>query len=227
LKIWIKSFCILGVLAVLLSGQSAGATEGKSLGKALLLSLVVPGAGQHYLGNHARARTMYVAEAGVWTTFAYFRVQGDIRRDRYEEIADLFAGVDGKMDDDYYRALSYYVSSDEYNIDVMRDARFRYPYDREKQLEYFEAYGLFGRDTWEWSSLDQQLDFRNTRTASKESYRRAVLSTGFAVLNRVVSMVDIYLSFKLDESRDRVSRPQLKVDRNRDDGFRVYLSTPF
>jgi len=227
LKIWIKSFCVLGVLAVLLSGQSAGATEGKSLGKALLLSLVVPGAGQHYLGNHARARTMYVAEAGVWTTFAYFRVQGDIRRDRYEEIADLFAGVDGKMDDDYYRALSYYVSSDEYNIDVMRDARFRYPYDREKQLEYFEAYGLFGRDTWEWSSLDQQLDFRNTRTASKESYRRAVLSTGFAVLNRVVSMVDIYLSFKLDESRDRVSRPQLKVDRNRDDGFRVYLSTPF
>ncbi len=227
MKIWIKSFCILGVLAVLLSGQSAGATEGKSLGKALLLSLVVPGAGQHYLGNHARARTMYVAEAGVWTTFAYFRVQGDIRRDRYEEIADLFAGVDGKMDDDYYRALSYYVSSDEYNIDVMRDARFRYPYDREKQLEYFEAYGLFGRDTWEWSSLDQQLDFRNTRTASKESYRRAVLSTGFAVLNRVVSMVDIYLSFKLDESRDRVSRPQLKVDRNRDDGFRVYLSTPF
>ncbi len=227
MKIWIKSFCVLGVLAVLLSGQSAGATEGKSLGKALLLSLVVPGAGQHYLGNHARARTMYVAEAGVWTTFAYFRVQGDIRRDRYEEIADLFAGVDGKMDDDYYRALSYYVSSDEYNIDVMRDARFRYPYDREKQLEYFEAYGLFGRDTWEWSSLDQQLDFRNTRTASKESYRRAVLSTGFAVLNRVVSMVDIYLSFKLDESRDRVSRPQLKVDRNRDDGFRVYLSTPF
>jgi hypothetical protein len=170
---------------------------------------------------------MYVAEAGVWATFAYFRVQGNNRRDRYEEIAELFAGVEGERDDDYYRALAYYVSSDEYNIDVMRDARFRYPYDREKQLEYFEAYGLVGEDTWEWRSPGQQLDFRNTRTASKESYRRAVLTTGFAVLNRVVSMVDIYLSFKLDESRDRVSRPQLKVDRNRDDGFRVYLSTPF
>jgi hypothetical protein len=227
LKIWIKSICVLGVLAVLLSGQPVGAVEGKSLGKALILSLAVPGAGQHYLGNHARARTMYVAEAGVWTAFAYFRVQGGNRRDRYEEIADLFAGVEGERDDDYYRALAYYISSDEYNIDVMRDARFRYPYDRQKQLEYFEANGLFGEDTWEWRSLDQQLDFRNTRTASKESYRRAILTTGFAVLNRVVSMVDIYLSFKLDESRDRVSRPQLKVDRNRDDGFRVYLSTPF
>ena len=227
MKVWIKALCVVGVFAVLMPGESAGATGGKSMGKALLLSLVVPGAGQHYLGNHARARTMYVAETGVWTAFAYFRVQGGNRRDRYEEIAERFAGAGGERDDDYYRALAYYVSSDEYNIDVMREARFRYPFDREKQLEYFENNGFFGEDTWEWESLDQQRDFRETRTASKESYRRAVLTTGFAVLSRVVSMVDIYLSFKLDESRDWVSRPQLRVDSNREEGFRVYLSVPF
>jgi hypothetical protein len=197
------------------------------MGKALLLSLAVPGAGQQYLGNRARARTMYVAEAGVWTAFAYFRVQGGNRKERYEEIAERFAGVEGEQGDDYYRALAYYVSSDEYNIDVMRDARFKYPFDREKQLEYFENNGYFGEDTWEWDSLDQQRDFRDTRTASKESYRRAVLTTGFAVLGRVVSMVDVYLSFKLDEPRGRVSRPQLMVDSYGDEGFRVYLSTSF
>ena len=227
MKIRIKAFCVLCVFLVLVSGQAAGGTEGKSMGKALVLSLVLPGAGQHYLGHHARARTMYVTEAGVWTAFAYFRVQGNNRKDSYEEIAERFAGVEGEQDEDYYKALSYYVSSDEYNIDVMREARFRYPYDREKQLEYFEANGFFGDDMWEWDSLDRQRDFRNTRTASKESYRRAVLTTGFAVLSRVVSMVDIYLSFKLDESRDRASRPQLRVDSDRDEGFRVYLSTPF
>jgi hypothetical protein len=227
LKILFKAFCIVSVFAVLVSGEAAGATEGKSMGKALLMSLVLPGAGQHYLGNHARARTMYVSEAGVWTTFAYFRVQGNQRRERYEELAELFAGVEGGQDDDYYKALAYYVSSDEYNIDVMREARFRYPFDRDRQLEYFEANAFFGDDAWEWDSLELQREFRDTRTASKESYRRAVLTTGFAVLSRVVSMVDIYLSFKLDESRDRVSRPQLRVDSNRDEGFRVYLSTPF
>jgi hypothetical protein len=227
LKIWIKVFCFLGVSAVLVSGEAAGATAGKSMGKALLMSLVLPGAGQHYLGNHTRARTMYTAEAGVWSAFAYFRVQGGNRKDRYEEIAERFAGVEGGRDEDYYKALAYYVSSDDYNVDVMRDARFRYPFDRDKQLAYFEANGFFGDDAWEWESLDQQHEFRDTRTASKESYRRAVLTTGFAVLNRVVSMVDIYLSFKLDQSRDRVSRPQLMVDSNRDEGFRVYLSTSF
>jgi len=227
LKIWIRFFCVLSILAILVPGRVIGATEGKSMGKALLLSLVLPGAGQHYLGNHARARTMYVAEAGVWTAFACFRVQGGNRRDSYVEEAELFAGVKGGRSDDYYRAMAYYISSDEYNMDVMRDARFVYPSDRDKQLEYFETHGLFGDDTWEWQSPDRQLDFRNTRTASKESYRRAVLTTGFAVLNRVVSVVDVYLSFKLDKSRHRVSRPQLRVDQNGDDGFRVYLSTPF
>ena len=227
MKAWFKVICIVAVFAMLVSGEAAAATEGKSMGKALLLSLMLPGAGQQYLGNHARARTMFVAEAGVWSTFAFFRVQGGNRKERYEEMADLFAGVEGERDDDYYRALAYYVSSDEYNIDVMREARFRYPYDREKQIEYFETHGFFDGDTWEWESLDQQRDFRDTRTASKESYRRAVLSTGFAVLNRLVSMVDIYLTFKLDEPRDRVSRPQLRVDSNRDEGFRVYLSTQF
>jgi hypothetical protein len=170
---------------------------------------------------------MYVAEAGVWAAFAYFRVQGGNREERYQEMAELFAGVRGERDDDYYRALAYYISSDDYNIDVMREARFRYPFDREKQLEYLDANGLFGDDAWAWQGLDRQLDFRDTRTASKASYRRAVLTTGFAVLNRVISMVDIYLSFKLDESGDRVSLPQLRVDSNGDEGFRVYLSTPF
>jgi hypothetical protein len=227
LRMWIKSVWLLFTVMAVLSVSAEGGTQGKSMAKALLLSLAVPGAGQHYLGNHARARTMYVAEAGVWSTFAYFRVQGGNRKDRYQEMAGLFAGVGGERNDDYYRALAYYATSEEYNIDVMREARFRYPFDRDKQLEYFDANGFFGGDAWEWRSLDYQAEFRRTRTASKESYRRAVLTTGFAVLNRVVSMVDIYLSFRLEESRDQALRPKLRVDRHRDDGFRVYLSAPF
>jgi hypothetical protein len=227
LRIWIKTSCLLIAIAVSISCTTVAGTQDKSMAKALLLSLMVPGAGQQYLGNHARARTMYVAEAGVWAAFASFRVQGDNRKDRYQELAQLFAGVEARRDDDYYRALSYYVSSEDYNIDVMREARFRYPFDREKQIEYFDANGYFGDDAWEWESLEYQRDFRHTRTASKESYRRAVLTTGFAVLNRVVSMVDVYLSFRVEEARDQSSRLRLRVDPDMDDGFRVYLSTRF
>jgi hypothetical protein len=224
---WIRLACLLVAAVVAMSGMVEGGTQDKSMGKALALSLLVPGAGQHYLGHHARARTMYVTEAGVWTAFAYFRVQGGNREDRYEEMAELFAGVSGTRDDDYYRALAHYLTSNEYNIDVMREARFRYPSDRDKQLEFFDANALFGDDAWEWRSPEYQSEFSRVRTASKESYRRAVLTTGFAVLNRVVSMIDIYLSFRLAEPEDRASRPHLMADRFGDDGIRVYLSMPF
>jgi hypothetical protein len=227
MRIPIRSMGLVLVALLAVSGSTDAGTRGKSMRKALALSLLLPGAGQQYLGNHARARTMYAAEAGVWSAFACFRIQGDNRKDRYEQMAELFAGVSGHMDDEYYRALSYYLTSDDYNIDVMREARFRYPQDREKQLEYFEANAVFGDDGWEWQSPEYQSEFARIRTASKQSYRRAVLSTGFAVLNRVVSLIDVYLTFRLDDTGNSSFHPQLKADRNGDDGFRVYLSTSF
>jgi hypothetical protein len=226
--------CVLGVfvVAVLLvgsagSGLCSDGYESKSLKKALVFSLLLPGAGQHYLGNHTRARMMYVAEAGVWTAFAGFRIQGGMREDRYKEMARLFAGVECEMDDDYALALAHYGSSEEYNIDVMREARYLYPDDRERQLAYFDMHGYFGRCAWEWESPEKRKEFENTRTWSRESYRRAVLTTGFAVLNRVVSMVDIYLSFKLASPDGRTSLPSLRVDRRPEDGYRFYLSKSF
>jgi hypothetical protein len=214
------------VVVVLLLGVAAGGHCSdrygeKSLKKALVFSLLVPGAGQHYLGNHARARMMYVAEAGVWTAYAGFRIQGGMREDRYKEMARLFAGVECEINDDYALALAHYASSEEYNIDVMREARYLYPDDRERQLAYF------GRCAWEWESPQKRHEFEDTRTWSRESYRRAVLTTGFAVLNRVVSMIDIYLSFKLADSDRRVSLPGLRVDRGPEEGVRLYLSTSF
>ena len=227
MRISIKSLCLLLVALLVVSGGVDAGTHNKSMRKALALSMLLPGAGQQYLGNHARAEAMYAAEAGVWAAFVCFRIQGDNRKDRYEEMAGLFAGVSGHKDDDYYRALSYYMTSYDYNIDVMREARFRYPLDRDKQLEFFEANALFGDDGWEWQSPEYQSEFARVRTASKQSYRRAVLSTGFAVLNRVVSMIDVYLTFRLADTGNQSFHPRLRADGNGDDGFRVYLSTSF
>ena len=218
---------VVGVLVMAASAQGAGDLSGKSMGKALLLSMLIPGTGQQYLGHHRCARVMWVSEAAIWTTYAVFTVQGNNREDRYKEMAELFAGVEGERDDGYYQAIGFYISSYEYNIDVKREARFRYPWEPDKQEEYFEQNGYFGDDAWEWASLDRQLEYRDTRTASNESHRRATLTTGFAVLNRVVSMIDVYLSFRLSNN-DRVSSyPRLRVEPNGDEGFHVYVSTPF
>jgi hypothetical protein len=222
------TYLLVGLMLIALGGQCVGGgmTEGKSMRKALLLSALLPGAGQHYLGNHARARTMYVAEAGVWTAFTLFRVQGGMREDRYQEIARIYAGVEGERSDDYYKILSFYPTSEDYNVDVMREARLLYPDDRERQLAHFEANGYFGPDAWAWTDLSMQDEFEWTRTKSKESYRRSVLTTGFAVLNRLVSVIDVYLTFRLD-SRQESRIPTLRVESREEPGFNVFLSTSF
>jgi hypothetical protein len=223
LKIGVIAAVLLGYVV---TGCCDDAGE-KSLQRALLYSLVLPGAGQHYLGNHGRARLMYVAEAGVWTAFTGFRIQGSMREDRYREMARLFAGVERSIDDDYAVALAHYNSSEDYNIDVMREARYLYPDDRGRQLAYFDENGYFGSSAWEWDSPERREEFEDTRTWSRESYRRAVLTTGFAVLNRVVSMIDIYLTFKLADRDERSSFPSLRVERRAQDSYRFYLSTSF
>lgn len=221
------------VVAVLLAIAAPSLAQppaaGKSVKKALLLSLILPGAGQAYLGNAGRARAMMAAEAGVWGAFAAYRVQGGMREDRYKEMAQLFAGVEREMDDDYYLLLAYYLSSEEFNVDVMRDARMRYPGDRQAQLEFFEANGYFGEDAWQWDSLGRLEEFSRARTESRYSYRRATLTTGFAVLNRMISLVDIYLSTKLAPTRGSFAPglPGLGVDPTPGGGIRVYLTTSF
>lgn len=212
---------LAGLMCLLAAAPSlADAPPGKSMRRAVLLSLVLPGAGQAYLGNTGRARAMMAAEAGVWASFAAYRIQGSQREDRYKEMAGLFAGVEREMNEEYYLLLAYYLSSEEYNVDVMREARMRFPGDRQAQLEFFEGKGYFGEEAWQWDSLDRLEDFSRARTDSRHSYRRATLTTGFAVLNRMISIVDVYLSMKLAGAG---SAPGLGADTTPDGGIRVYL----
>jgi hypothetical protein len=217
--------CIVLILVVGVAASGYGAD--KSMRKALLLSLLVPGAGQQYIGSVGRARMMYAAEVGIWSTFTVFRIQGGMRKDRYEEMATLYAGVDGDRGDDYYRVISYYESNDDYNIDVRREARARYPDDRDAQLAFYGENAYFGEDAWSWESPARRSEFANTRTLSRRAYRRAVLTTGFAVLNRLVSAVDVYLAFRLDRVGSQVSYPMLRAGARPDQGFGLYISKSF
>jgi len=219
----------VGLVFVVGALPSSGAVprEDRSMKKALLFSLIVPGGGQAYMGHSVRARAMFAAEAGIWTSLAVFRVQGAMREDNYKETARLSAGVERQMDEYYYKMLSYYESSDAYNMDVMREARQRFPDDRAKQIEFLQAEGYFGEDTWEWDSMGRMNEYARARTLSRQSYRRATLTTGFAVLNRMISMIDVYLSYKLGNDTLGSARSGLGLATTPDGDVRVYLRVPF
>jgi hypothetical protein len=221
----LTALAVGAICAAVATPSAAGGTgrPAKSLKKAMLLSFVLPGAGQQYMGNTGRARTMFAAEAGVWAAFATYRVQGHMREARYKETARLFAQVEREKSDGYYTLLAYYLSSDEFNVDVAREARALFPDDRERQLEYISEQSYSGEDGWEWDSVERMNQFARERTASRESYRRATLTTGFAVLNRMISMIDVYLSFKLHREGSGSTGLGLGMEADPEGGVRVFL----
>lgn len=208
---------------------------GKSRAKALALSTLVPGAGQYYAGKKGRAYFFFLTESAIWTSFVVFEVQGYLRKDNYVEFAELMAGVDAEgKPEDFYRALGRYMQSDpgpgSYNEDVRREARALYPDDKQKQDQYLQQNGFFGKNAWQWQSEEDQTYYRNLRKRSQLSFRRATYMLGVAVANRILSAMDAARSVASSTKPAKASqglRFEMRNDPESPECFAVCLTRSF
>jgi hypothetical protein len=162
-------------------------TDGrKSATKAMLLSLLLPGAGELYAGNRTSSRIFLGIEGSIWGGFFAFRTYGSWKKRDYKGYSALHAGVnlEGK-NDDFFEDITYYDNRDEYN-------QFARLYNGDKALIYPENDFW----NWEWDSQDSKGRYRELRNQSKSAYRRALYMVGLAALNRVVSVLDAARSVK-------------------------------
>jgi hypothetical protein len=158
----------------------------KSTTKAMLLSLLLPGAGELYAENKSHSRIFLGIEGSIWSTFFAFRTYGSWKKRDYKGYSALHAEVDleGK-NDDFFEDITYYDNRDEYN-------QFARLYNGDKAVIYPENDFW----NWEWDSQDSKGRYRELRNQSKSAYRRALYMVGLAALNRVVSVLDAVRSVK-------------------------------
>jgi hypothetical protein len=166
-----------------LNADKAG-KQGKSKFLALGLSLLLPGAGQYYVGSKSKMIIFGSSEAAVWTGFFGLRLYGGWKKEDYKAWAAFHAGVDvnGKPDI-YYEKMTYYDNLNEYN-------------QLARVMDGSEAI-LFPntpRYYWNWDSNQSRSHFRNLRNQSKNAYRRSLLFVGAALVNRVLAGIDAYRS---------------------------------
>ncbi|NQS98725.1 MAG: hypothetical protein HQ591_09745 [candidate division Zixibacteria bacterium] len=62
--------------------------EKKSPGKALLLSAIIPGAGELYAESYLKAILFFGIEIGAWTGVAIYQAEGNDKEDQFLEYAD-------------------------------------------------------------------------------------------------------------------------------------------
>jgi hypothetical protein len=158
----------------------------KSTTKAMLLSLLLPGAGELYAENTTGSRIFLGLEGSIWAGFFAFRTYGSWKKTDYKGYAALHAGVDlDSKTDDYFENMTYYDSRDEYN----QFARLYHGADA-------TVYPENDFWNWNWDSEDSKGSFRDLRNQSKTAYRKALFMVGLAAVNRIVSVMDAARSVK-------------------------------
>jgi hypothetical protein len=205
--------------------------------KALLYSLLLPGMGELSMGEKGRATGFFIAEGLIWTSFIYWEVAGHLRKDNYIEQAMLNAGVGVSQEsDDYWRLVGQFESSSgsgpgSYEEDLRREARDLYPTDPAAQDAYVTSKLPTGDRAWDWASPDLLASYSDTRESSKEAYNRAQYSFAAAILNRIVSVIDVQLLRHEAAKEARMSRIQpetrLYADTDADGHGRVVLERRF
>jgi len=150
----------------------------KSVPKAFLLSLLLPGAGQFYARAPGRGMLFVGTETAIVSTYVGFRLYSDWKKEDYQLYAAAHAGVDpaGKSVD-YYEDISLFMSMEDYNQQELLDFR-----------EEAELYS--GSDFWEWDEDRSRREFDSLLRASSNARDNAVIVTGLGLLNHLLAAVD-------------------------------------
>jgi len=173
----------------------------------IFASALVPGWGELIQGERSKARAFVIVEGSIWLSYLGFNYFGNKLEQSARSFAIQHSGANPtRRDDDYFEALEDYLTSDDYNLEVERNASLLYPNDPLLQQEYIEQHGYFDDDTWEWDSLGNRTQYWDKRRSARENIRRARFMPGFAIINRIVSIIDVVV-FAQDEQFGLDSRP--------------------
>jgi len=218
-------------------GAEPKAHESGTSKKALLYSLLLPGTGELSMGETGRGVGFLTAEGLIWANYAYWTVAGHLRKDNFIEQAQLNAGVGvDSGSDDYWHLVGQYTSSsgsgsDTYEEELRREARDAYPDDPAALDAYVASKLPAGTQAWSWSSSDLQQSYRDTRESSNSAFHHAKFSFGAAILNRVLSVVDVQLlrHRAAKQAQSSLSTPEIHVyaDAGADWGGRLVIQRRF
>lgn len=187
----ILSSVILFMFCIIWMHSLSAAT--KSTGKAMLLSAVLPGAGQMYLGRTTRAGIFLGAETTI--ILSYLRLNNEVewKKNTYMLHAERYADVPVNSPDSRYRFIADYVSSDNYNAEVIRYFRNLYlihNYDPDLYRESLDRYLVPDDEAWHWENRESWLRYREIRREKQEFEIFTNFALGALVLNRLVSVID-------------------------------------
>jgi len=193
--IWPLTLAALLLCAVpsLARGDTATATPKTYPGKYVLASLALPGAGEMLKGSRGKGEVFLWTDAAIWLTYGGLTIVGNAGNTSAKLFARRFSGASATAgSDEYYVNLERYDNSEQYNEDVRRDAREIYHDSApDKQKQYAESHSYTGALAWDWGSDSLRYTYWYQRRNARSVLHAAGFFVGAALLNRIVSAVDV------------------------------------
>jgi len=165
----------------------------KSARNAMLMSAVLPGAGQMYLGQKTKAGVFVAAEIAFIFTMLRFDKEKNIAIENYQMLAYANAGLRKGSSTRIYGLAQRYKSSEDYNRYLEMQARnyFIMLYnDPESFNEYMERYSIKSEDSWQWQNDFHFSEYKSVRNDKQNFEIYGNFALGALLINRVISVLD-------------------------------------
>jgi hypothetical protein len=185
------------ILFILLLSSGLSYGEQKATNKAVLLSILLPGLGEQYLGDTKGAIREYLTEGAIWTTYFTAKWYAGNQAHNYDLYSKMNARtfpeyqVENGMRGTYYDAMEWYESIEVYNTMIREEARATYPDSladaRAERLKYIEENSISDTLSWKWTDMNKWDEFRQLRKTERDIIQKAGYCVGIALANRLVS----------------------------------------
>jgi len=167
----------------------------RSVGKALLFSAVVPGAGQFYNKSFWKGLAFVGVEIGAWAMNAIYTQRGNEKEDQFERYADAHWS-----EDEYRRWLDQQGGCNG-SIDCQKryeSDHFSHFLPEEKNQTYYENIGKYDQFNVGWDDTDTELGrdsanrelYTRMRKSANDQFKIATYGASAVLVNHVLSMLD-------------------------------------
>lgn len=151
----------------------------KSVGLAVIYSLLLPGMGELYAGDYGSGKYFTGADGVLWLGLGAVDLHARSMRDDARTFAALHAGFDPEgKDDTYFVNVGNFDDIYQYNEQVLRDR------------DAYKLYDPASPAYWKWDSGVNRSVYRDQRVASDGMFNNTRFVVAALVANRVLSAIN-------------------------------------
>jgi hypothetical protein len=151
----------------------------KSVGLAVVYSLLLPGMGELYAGDYGSGKYFTGADGLLWLTLYAVDAHANSIQDDARTFAALHAGFDQEgKNDDYYSDVGNFDDVYAYNEQVLRDR------------DAYKLYDPASADYWKWDAASNREVYRGQRIEADGMFNNTRFVVAGLLANRVLSAIN-------------------------------------